>query len=68
MSEASKPTISLRPACTCGGRCHERAAMWEDDMRAALKMRERLNQAEAFIDHMDMHYRWLEWLEEDEDE
>ena len=39
----------------------------ESVKRDGLRLRERLDQAEAFIDHLDANYRYAEWLGENED-
>lgn len=40
----------------------------ESVKRDGLRLRERLNQAEAFIDHLDANYRYEEWLGEEHED
>jgi hypothetical protein len=40
----------------------------QERVDAALKVRERLDQAEAFIECQDMSYRWAEWIADDDED
>ena len=58
---ATESRIRFVDAIAAAGRLRVRMGNLEEQLEAT---RERLDQAERFIDHMDMPYRYAEWLVE----